>query len=106
MNIFQKDPEYREDYFEFWRILKIKNEIQEYDDENNKKQKYQLKKFVFQVPLAIGENIAKQNKQDLKKIKIDALINDEIKKSQYKNDLTSDFGKLCVTFSFFKHQFN
>lgn len=109
MNIFQTDPEYLEDYFEFWQRFEVKKrtfENKQNDDKNEQRETYQPDKFVFQIPLAIGEIVAKQRKQDHKKIKIDTVINDVIKKSQYKNDLTCEQGKLCMKSTFFKLMFD
>nr|XP_011431529.2 heat shock 70 kDa protein 12B [Crassostrea gigas] len=108
MNIFQTDPEYLEDYFEFWQRFEVKKRTFEttQNDKNEQKEKYQPDKFVFQIPLAIGEIVAKQNNQNIKKIKIDAVINDVIRKSQYKNDLTCEQGKLCMKSTFFKKMFD
>lgn len=70
MNIFQTDPEYLEDYFELWQRFKVKVgtfENSQNEDKNEQKEKYQPDKFVFQIPLAIGEIVVKQNDPDIKK---------------------------------------
>lgn len=108
MNIFQTDPEYLEDYFDFWQRFEVKKRTFEttQNDKNEQKEKYQPEKFVFQISLALGEIVAEQNNQDIKKTKIDAVINDVIRKSQYKNDLTCEQGKLCMKSTFFKLMFD
>lgn len=43
MEIFQKDPEYLEDYFEFWQRFKVKKrtfESKQNDNKNVQKEKY------------------------------------------------------------------
>lgn len=110
MEIFQKDPEYLEDYFEFWQRFEVKKrtfESKQNDNKNVQKEKYQSKKNVFQIqiPLANVEIVAKQNKQGYKRIRIDAVINEAIKTSQYRNDLTFENGKLIIKSSFFEQCF-
>lgn len=109
MNIFQTDPEYLDDYFEFWQRFELKKrtfEIEQHYDKNEEMEKNQAKKVAFQISLAIAEIVAQQNKQGYKRIRMDAVINDAIQQSQYKNDLTFEHGKLIMTFSFFEQFFN
>ncbi|XP_052722156.1 heat shock 70 kDa protein 12A-like isoform X2 [Crassostrea angulata] len=109
MKIFKTDPEYLEDYFEFWHRFEVKKRNFETksnkNDEQNEKDKSESR-FAIQIPLALTEIVAKQNKQDMKKMKSDAIITNAIQKSQYRNDLTFEYGKLFMKSSFFMTMFN
>lgn len=66
MNIFQTDPEYLDDYFEFWQRFEVKKrtfEIEQHYDKNEEMEKNQAKKVAFQISLAIADIVAQQNKQ-------------------------------------------
>eukprot|EP00105_Crassostrea_gigas_P014748 XP_011431527.2 PREDICTED: heat shock 70 kDa protein 12A [Crassostrea gigas] len=106
MHIFQTDPEYIEDYFEFWHQFEVKKRAFEKKRNNNKdehKETYQPEKNVFQIriPLAIREIVAKLNKQG----EMAAVINDAIQQLQYTNDLRFENGKLIMKSSFFEEFF-
>lgn len=110
MNIFQKDSEYLEDYFDFWQHFEVKKrafENEQNESENKEKKKDNPEsKFAIRIPFALGEIVAKQSKQGFKQTKMDAVIANAIEKSHFKNAVSCTNGKLLMQSSFFKQMFD
>ncbi|XP_062582493.1 heat shock 70 kDa protein 12A-like [Saccostrea cucullata] len=108
LETFKTNPEYVEDYFDFWQSFEIKKRTFEVNKkpQENEKNTEKDPTFHIRLPVALAEIIGKKTNQDTKKIKSDIIFQGLIEKSQFKNDLKCVLGKLHMKHSFFKKMFD
>ncbi|XP_061183702.1 heat shock 70 kDa protein 12A-like isoform X2 [Saccostrea echinata] len=104
MRIFKMDPEYVEDYFDFWQTFEIKKR----SFETSKKET-----FLLRLPVGLADivadkmnkkgNITNKSKQEMTS---DIIMQEVIRNSRFKDELNFEHGKLQMKYAFFKQMFD
>ncbi|XP_062582369.1 heat shock 70 kDa protein 12A-like [Saccostrea cucullata] len=104
IKIFKMDPEYVEDYFDFWQTFEIKK--RSFDTSNKDT-------FLLRLPVGLADIVANKlnkkgdkTKENQEKITSEISMQQVIKKSIFKDDLKYVHGKLQMNYFFFKKMFD